>query len=281
VIEPRIDRLTTETLRDNVALSRSVGWQDTESDWRVLHAAATVFGVRDEGRLVAQVALGVYGGGGSGAGTVAKMVVAPEVQGRRIGARLLDALLAEAERGALPVLGLVATTEGRPLYERRGFVACGETVVLTGTPTGFDVPEAAGPLADADAAARLEQRFMACSRAALLGARFREAIATSALVDADGGVRAFAMATAQGPVALIGPVVAEREDDARVLISSLFARAPGPARIDVPAEHAGFRAWLRQRGFAEQVTRAEMARGAARLPWQVPQRFALASQAWG
>ena len=70
--EPVVERLTAETLLDNVALSRSVGWQDTESDWRVLHAAATVFGVRRGGRLVGQVALGTYGA----VGTVAKMVVA-------------------------------------------------------------------------------------------------------------------------------------------------------------------------------------------------------------
>jgi GNAT superfamily N-acetyltransferase len=289
VTELAVERLSAETLRDNVALSRSVGWQDTDSDWRVLHEAATVFGVRRDGQLVAQVALGAYGA----AGTVAKMVVAPEVQGQRIGGRLMDALLGEAERRAMPVLGLVATDAGRPLYERRGFTAVGETVVLVGTPAptavdaaavplGDAVPRgAAVPLGDAAAAAGVEARWMGCSRAALLAARFREAIATSALVGADAAVRAFAIATAQGPVALVGPIVADNEEDARVLFASLFRAAPGPARIDVPAAHVGFRAWLRQLGLREQVTRAEMARGAARLPWQVPQRFALASQAWG
>jgi len=277
VIEPAVVRLTAETLPDNVALSRSVGWQDTESDWRVLHEAATVFGVRSAGRLVAQVGLGDYGR----AGTVAKMVVAPEAQGQKIGGRLMETLLEEAERRAMPVLGLVATDAGRPLYERRGFAAVGETVVLVGTPAPLAFTGAAAPLADAAAAARVEGRWMDCSRAVLLGARFREAIATSALVGRDGGVRAFAMATAQGPVALIGPIVAETEDEARMLITSLFQRAPGPVRIDVPAEHAGFRSWLQQLGLQEQVRRLEMARGAARLPWQVPQRFALASQAWG
>jgi hypothetical protein len=89
------------------------------------------------------------------------------------------------------------------------------------------------------------------------------------------------MATAQGATALIGPVVAESEDDARVLTAALVRTAPGPARIDVPAEQQGFRQWLALIGFREQGARLEMARGAPRLPWQVPQRFALASQAWG
>jgi len=275
--EPVVERLTAETLLDNVGLSRSVGWQDTDSDWRVLHEAATVFGVRRAGRLVGQVALGVYGA----TGTVAKMVVAPEVQGQRIGARLMDALLDEAEGRGIPVLGLVATDAGRPVYERRGFVPTGETVVLVGTPAPLPASGVAVPLAGAAVAVEVETRWMRCSRATLLGARFREAIATSALVGPDGRARAFALATAQPPGALIGPIIAETEDEARLLIAALFQAAPGPARIDVPVEHAGFRAWLEQLGFREQVRRPEMARGASRLPWQVPQRFALASQAWG
>jgi GNAT superfamily N-acetyltransferase len=275
--EPPIERLTAEGIRDNVALARAVGWQDVESDWRVLHEAAIVLGVRREGRLVGQGALGLYGE----AGTIAKMIVAPELQGQRLGGRLLDALLEEAGRRSTRALGLVATDAGRPLYERRGFAAVGEVVVLTGTPDATGPVGAAARLADADAAVRVEELWMSCSRAGLLRARFREAIATAASFQADGKPGGYAMATAQGATALIGPVVAEGEDEARVLTEALVRAAPGPARIDVPAEQHGFRQWLARIGFREQGARLEMARGAPRLPWQVQQRFALASQAWG
>jgi hypothetical protein len=52
-----IERLTLSDVQKNVALSRSVGWKDVESEWRVLHEAAEVHGVRHAGRLVAQGAL--------------------------------------------------------------------------------------------------------------------------------------------------------------------------------------------------------------------------------
>jgi hypothetical protein len=54
----------------------------------------------------------------------------------------------------------------------------------------------------------------------------------------------------------------------------------GPLRIDVPVEQVAFREWFYAQGLREQKRRLEMARGCDRLPWQVPQRFALAAQAW-
>ena len=47
-----IELLSAVDVPDDVALSRSVGWPDTEADWRVLHAGAQVLGIRDERRLV-------------------------------------------------------------------------------------------------------------------------------------------------------------------------------------------------------------------------------------
>ena len=74
-----IERLGPEDVPQNVALSRSVGWKDVESEWRVLHDAAEVRGVRHEGRVMVQGALGDYGNGAS----LAKMVVHEDWQRRR------------------------------------------------------------------------------------------------------------------------------------------------------------------------------------------------------
>lgn len=89
------------------------------------------------------------------------------------------------------------------------------------------------------------------------------------------------MASIQGAGTLVGPVLAENEQGARALASALFVAAAGPVRIDVPSQHAAFRQWLQSLGLREQALRVEMARGARRMPWQAPQRFALATQAWG
>jgi predicted N-acetyltransferase YhbS len=269
-----IERLTPKDAPENVALARSVGWKDVESEWRVLHAAAEVRGVRHDGRLVAQGALGDYGS----AASLSKMIVAAELQRQGLGARLLDGFLADADARGIPV-GLCATDLGRPLYESRRFTASAELMILFGTPElGTEAGGAAVPLLDVEAAVAQDRQFSGCDRAAMLRARFGEA---SAKVRLDGESRGFGLATPQGEHSVVGPILAENEEGARQLARSLFAATQGPVRIDVPLEHVGFRQWLVELGLREVSQRVEMARGASRMPWQVPQRFALSTQAWG
>ncbi len=271
--ESGIERLSPADIADNVALSAKVGWKDAPSDWRVLHDAALVLGVRREGQLVAQGCLGDYGV----IATLAKMVVAPEFQRAGVGSRLLDSLLTEADSRQLPI-GLCATSFGQKLYESRGFRAVGELVVMTGVPAvGTTAGEAVVPLSDTGLAIELDRRWLGCDRSRMLRARFREVSCAFGLAGGSG----YALATAQGEGRLVGPIVAGDERGARRLASAVFSAEPGPVRIDVPVEQAGFRCWLAELGLCELGVRPEMARGAARLPWQVSERFALASQAWG
>jgi hypothetical protein len=272
-----VEKLTSNDIAGNVALAHAVGWQDTPSDWRVLHEAGVVLGVRLEGALVAQGVLGTY----DGAATIAKMIVSPSHQRRGLALRVLDALFAEAEVLGLGVLGLVATAQGRPVYEQRQFAPVGEVVVYTGTPRLSPSSHDTKPLVDAATAAHFEATRLGVSRERMLAARFRESTATTAVVDSGGALRGYTLATPQGAFAHVGPVVADSEDDACALARSVFASVNGPVRIDVPGEQQLFREWLRDLGLVERVTNVEMARGASRLAWQAPQRFALATQAWG
>jgi hypothetical protein len=269
-----IELLEAADVPQNVALSRSVGWKDVDGEWRVLHAAAEVRGARQAGRLVAQGALGDYGN----AATLAKMVVAEELRGRRLAARLLDGFLADADARGIPV-GLCATDHGRPLYTSRRFEVSGELMVLFGTatvsgtlPTGSVVP-----LDNVTRAVELDREFSHCDRARMLSARFAEASVRLTLADG----RGFALATPQGEGTLVGPILADSEAGAQMLATALFGEVSGPVRVDVPLQHADFRRWLVKLGLREVSPRVEMTRGAARSPWQVPERFVLSTQAFG
>lgn len=270
-----IELLSAADVPANVALSRSVQWPDTEGDWRALHAAARVLGIRGEGQLVAQGALGDYGT----AATLAKMVVAPDQQRRGLGARLLDDLLAHADERGIPV-GLCATDQGRPLYATRGFAESGRIVIFTGAPTPGTVSAAPDVVRlDVAVAVAQDRSFSGCDRASMLAARLAEARAGFALRPGHGA--GFGLVTQQAPFCIVGPILAETEQGARALAGALMAAASGPFRIDVPIERTGFRAWLTQLGLREMAERSEMARGVPRMPWQCSQRFALATQAWG
>jgi len=249
-----------------------VGWKDVEAEWRVLHAAAEVRGIRRGDRIVAQGALGDYGS----AATLAKMVVAEELRGQRWGARLLDGFLADAEQRGTPV-GLCATDLGRPLYVSRGFEVSGEIVILFGGSDQLTAPDL-GRLLDVEEAVELDREFSKCDRSRMLRARFAEACAAFRI---ERGGRGFALATPQSDHAVIGPILADSEEAAEQLALATLAAVNGPVRIDVPCEHARFRRALVALGLREVSVRVEMTRGVARAPWQVPERFALSSQAWG
>jgi GNAT superfamily N-acetyltransferase len=271
---PTLERLAASDAPRNVALSRSVGWKDVESEWRVLHEAAEVLGVRADDRLLVQGALGDFGT----CMTLAKMTVAAEQQRRGWGARLLDEFLARADARGVPV-GLCATDQGRPLYASRQFEVTGELVILMGNPDlGTGEGGMVVPVSDAESAVELDRRFSGCDRSRMLRARCREASAKFRLAAGESG---FGLASAQGEGTLIGPILAETEQGARLLARALLAAATGPVRIDVPSEHVDFRNWLVKLGLCERAQRVEMGRGARRLPWQAAQRFALATQAWG
>lgn len=271
---PAFERLSHGDVPQNVALSRSVGWKDVESEWRVLHDAADVRGARREGGLLVQGALADYGT----CMALAKMVVAPDQHRRGWGARLLDEFMTVADERGLPV-GLVATDQGRPLYASRKFEVTGSLRILVGVPElGTDEGGPVVPLLDAESAVQLDRQFSGCDRSRMLRARCREASVKVLLPPGQSG---FGLASIQGEGTLVGPILAETEQGARQLARALLASAQGPVRIDVPSEHVEFRAWLAGLGLREQAERVEMGRGAQRLPWQVAQRFALATQAWG
>lgn len=79
---------------------------------------------------------------------VSLVLVAPDAWGRRIGARLLDAVLAEATvRGydRVHLFTRVANERGRRLYASRGFRATGDTAV---NPAGEEIMRFARSLSD-------------------------------------------------------------------------------------------------------------------------------------
>jgi len=273
----KLEALSLENAAENVALSQSVGWPDDSADWRVIYASALVLGAREAGTLIAQGALGRYE---HHAGTIAKMVVAPHAQRRGLGSRILDELIEHAERGGITALGLVATPFGQALYATRGFEVTGEVAVFLGQPALDRPPSGVTELTDIESAIAFEGRLISCSRANMLRARFRDANARVVCVHASGALAGFALATPKATHTAVGPIIAESEDTARELARAAIQAISGPIRIDVPAQLTTFRAWLRGLGVPEVGLRAEMTRGAA-LPWQVPARFALVTQAWG
>lgn len=101
-------------------LSRHVGWNQSEADWlRLLELEGNnAVGVRLGGELVATSTLMRYGDELAWIGMV---IVHESQRGRGLGKAVLSRALEFAQQRPVSGVGLDATEQGRPLYERAGF----------------------------------------------------------------------------------------------------------------------------------------------------------------
>jgi len=265
-----------------LALSRAVGWPHRAEDWAL--ALATGRGlVALEG--AAPVGTILWWQLESDWATLGLVIVAPGMQGRGLGRRLMAAALDTLEgRGVL----LNGTLAGLPLYRSLGFAPLGEVRQLQGVarPIGAGAETAglrAMRLGDLEAVIELDGRASGLPRGRILRALIPES--EGLVLERAGALRGYALCRRFGRGLLVGPLIAPDAGAALGLIDAWIARGPAGAeaflRLDVPLE-SGLSDQLAARGLAGAGDVVTMVRGHAPQPDPTgPRNFALASQAWG
>jgi N-acetylglutamate synthase-like GNAT family acetyltransferase len=198
--------------------------------------------------------------------TIGLVVVAASCRGRRIGHRLMQALL--EDMGDCTVL-LHATADGRGLYERLGFARIGELrqhqgIARPTPPTALARGWRLRPAGATDLGVlqALDEQARGMARARLVEALFEQA-RSSVVLDHDGQARGFAMLRRFGRGLLIGPVVAPDTQGAQALIGHLAGLNAGRfTRIDIDFD-SGLAEWLEQLGLRRVDAPVTMVRGEA------------------
>ncbi|HSI57325.1 MAG TPA: GNAT family N-acetyltransferase [Ideonella sp.] len=262
------------------ALSVEVEWPHRLEDWRFVAALGEGFVAERDGQIVGTAIRWPWG---EDHATLGMVIVAPQLQGRRVGQRLMQALMAGLEGRAVT---LHATVEGRGLYERLGFVAQGEVRQHQGIaqPAPLVVP---GPglrlrplgRGDAEHLIGLDRRASGMPRGRAL--RILLDTAEGVVLDNDGEAVGFSLLRRFGRGHAIGPVVAPDLAGAQALIAHWTGLlAQKFVRIDVEA-HSGLIEWLEGQGLQRVGSVVVMSRG------EPPQRgpsqglYALINQALG
>jgi GNAT superfamily N-acetyltransferase len=103
-------------------LSDEVGWNQTSTDWRMLLdlAPETCFCLELDGCLAATTTILSHNPSSAWLGMV---LTRRDYQRHGFASRLVAHALATADRLGIETLGLDATDQGQPIYERAGFVA--------------------------------------------------------------------------------------------------------------------------------------------------------------
>lgn len=261
-------------------LSLAVGWPHRLEDWEFVQSLGGGHVALSGGEIVGTVLTFPQDPGHASLGMV---IVAPQMQGRGIGRKLMS--LALGDLGERTVL-LNSTVAGRPLYEALGFRAIDEV----------EQHQGAVARVPAIALARGERlRPFGASDAARLGAMASRAAGFSrtrairrllksgeAIVLARGEeLLGFAFFRRFGHGHAIGPVVAKDAARARALVSHWVAMHPGRfLRIDIPAS-TRLGGWLDELGLKKVDTVVSMARGTPPGANAQLRSFALLNQALG
>ena len=264
------------------ALSAELRWPHRPADWAQVFAHAEGIVAERDGELIAT---GLRWRWGERHATIGLVIVTPACQGRRIGLRMMSALL-EGLEGRTVLLQ--ATAEGRGLYERLGFVRTGELrqhqgvaqpAPLVALPTGWRLRPAgrheAASLQALDAAAR------GMPRDALV-ADLLDSAEACVVLDHDNAPRGFAMLRRFGRGHAIGPVVAPDAEGAKALIAHLAGMNAGHfTRIDIDFA-SGLAEWLESFGLLRVDAPTTMVRGTPlATPPGGPFLFAIVTQAVG
>ena len=261
---PVLRRMVPSDLPGAHRLSQAVRWPHRLEDWEFVAGLGNGFVAEQAGELIGTALCWALD---DDHGALGLVIVVPEAQGGGIGkalmARVLDAL---GDR----ITFLHATPAGQPLYEKLGFKACGSVTqhqaVLGVVETVAPLPGESLRKGSADDLPRLiafAQRSTGIDPQKTLVAL--QDVAASIIVERDGDVVGCAFLRRFGRGYVIGPVYAERDENAtlaKVLISYWLAEHAGQfLRIDV-AGHRALSAWLEGLGLPNVDVGVKMVRNA-------------------
>jgi predicted N-acetyltransferase YhbS len=274
--------MTAADLSAAHALTDEQRWPHRPADWEQAFRLGEGLVAERDGQVVGT---GLRWRWGPRHATVGLIVVAPACQGRRIGHRLMTALLEGLEHHTVL---LHATADGRGLYERLGFVRIGEVRQHQGTalptpPIALGAGWRLRPATEADLPTlhTLDADARGMPRDALIDELFRDADATVVL-DHDAHACGFAMLRRFGRGHAIGPVVAPDAEGAKALIAHLSGLNAGRfTRIDIDFD-SGLAEWLETLGLLRVDAPTTMLRGAPLATRQGgPRLYGIVTQALG
>jgi GNAT superfamily N-acetyltransferase len=222
-------------------------------DYPFAGGAAKVFVAEHHGALVGTASVASFGA----TGWIGALGVEPAARRRGTGGALTERCIEWLRgEGASTVL-LYATDQGRPVYERLGFVAEGSATAWRGV-AGARRGAAVRRLVDDDRAKILDADRDATGedRGAVIS-QLRPLRGVAVDDGAGAGVMGFALASAWGS----GAAIIARQPEAGLALMSAAAAGPEPATLIVPDTNPVAAAAVRRWGFARYNTAERMRLG--------------------
>jgi len=273
-------QMTRQDIPDAMRLKELAGWNQTPTDWeRFLSANPEgCFKAEVDGRLVGTVTTIIYENRLAWIGMV---LVDPQFRGRGVGRALLERAIDHLDARKIPCIKLDATPQGKPLYEKLGFVTeydIERWAVKKQPPLALPRTKSA-PLEDV---LKLDREVFGADRGALLRSISDSAPELVQTLTTPTEVSGYAFGRHGALADSLGPWVARDELAATMLLDSFLSRSSGElAFVDCMKSNPWVTRLVETRGFEFGRPLTRMFRGDNAHPGRVEFVFGILGPEFG
>ncbi|MCP1162950.1 GNAT family N-acetyltransferase [Bacillus sp. 1813sda1] len=280
----RVDRLRTENIEDIVALSSYIGWDYNREEIETIFKSGIVYGVWNERKkLIASAAIILYG---EALASIGMVIVHPDYKGRGIGKIITDACV-KSVSAHTPIM-LIATGEGKPLYEKLGFRAV--SYVSKYICNSYNVNDYCignedyimnYNECDLEEIIKLDEYAFGTNREEFLTKRIMQSEQCIVVKDKEQNALGYGLSVQTPENKIIGPVVAKNDEMAMRIVHHLARDHNDKLRIDVPEGKNDFMNQLESVGFQKVNTPPIMMENSDKLLKRSNELYSIAAQIFG
>ncbi|NHM33981.1 GNAT family N-acetyltransferase [Neobacillus terrae] len=267
-----------------IELSASVGWDYDEYEVLTVMSSGKIFGHKNaEGKIVSSAAVIPYENYLSSIGMV---IVNKEYRGLGLGREVTQKCIDFAPSNAS--IMLIATEEGKPLYEKMGFRTVDYVHKYLCDNYTTAIPLSISRVSienfsenDLPEILNLDKAAFGDKRSNFLHNRINQSEQCLVVKDSKANIIGYGISIL-GPINLIlGPIVAPDSQTAALILDRLAFGHKGKLRIDVPSGNEEFMLFLEQGGFLKASIPPIMVINSVNMPPRNNTLFGIAAQIFG
>ncbi|MBI5250472.1 MAG: GNAT family N-acetyltransferase [Desulfomonile tiedjei] len=219
----RLRLMTIEDIPEAMRLKDIAGWNQTSVDWERFISASPdgCFAAEHQGRVIGTSTTIVYEGRFAWIGMV---IVDLQYRGRGIGTALLERAISYLDSRNVPCMKLDATPQGKPLYEKFGFVSEYEIERWRLKRQAGEKIQQNGPVEIQDVL-RLDREIFGADRSGLLGSLTEKAPDLTLVARQNGCVAGYTFGRRGSLADHLGPWMANNWDVAASLLDEFLHRS--------------------------------------------------------
>ncbi|MEK4741707.1 MULTISPECIES: GNAT family N-acetyltransferase [unclassified Bacillus (in: firmicutes)] len=283
-LEIRVERLRKGKIEDIVALSSHIGWDYNREEIETILHTGIVYGVVNEREeLIASAAIILYG---ETLASIGMVIVHPDYKGRGIGKIIMDSCVKSVSTQT-PIM-LIATDEGKILYEKLGFRAVSyvSKYICNSYNANYHCVGNEEYIVnyeerDLEDIIQIDKDAFGTNREEFLKKRIVQSEQCIVVKDKEQNVLGYGISIQTPENKIIGPIVAKNDKMAMRMVHYLVREHNGKLRIDVPEGKKDFMKELEIIGFKKVNTPPIMMKNSDQFLKRNGELYSIAAQIFG